>query len=48
MDVLLTMLTEKNCFTQFIQKFIKIEAWLLTFFIYLYNQLSSIHSIFTY
>ena len=32
-----------------VQKFIEIEAWLLlTFFLYLHNQLFSIHSIVTY
>ena len=41
----LTILTGKNCYTEFS---IGIVAWLLlTFFLYLHNQLSSIHSIIT-
>ena len=46
----LMMLTGKNCvLLNSVQGFIEIEAWLLlTFFIYLCNQLSSIHSIVTY
>ena len=37
-----------NCFTQLVEEFIEIEAWLLlTFFICLHNELSSIHSIVT-
>ena len=45
--VLLTILTEKNCFIQFSTR---MAGWLLpTFFICLHNQLSSItHSIITY
>ena len=40
---------KKRCFTQFNTRFIEIETWLLlTFFIFLHNQLSSIHSIVTY
>ena len=36
-------------FTNSVQEFIEIEAWLLlTFFIYLHNQLISIYSIVTY
>ena len=41
----LTILTGKNCYTEFS---VGIVAWLLlTFFIYLHNQLSSIYSIIT-
>ena len=46
----LLMLTGRNfVLLNSVQGFIEIEAWLLlTFFIYLYNQLSSVHSIVTY
>ena len=45
-DLMLTILTGKNlCFTEFVQKFVEIQGWLLlTFFIYLHNQLSSFNS----
>ena len=46
----LTILTEKSCvLLNSVREFIELEAWLLlTFFICLYNQLSSIHSIVKY
>ena len=37
---------ENSCFTELVQKLIEIQGWLLlTFFIYLHNQLSSFNSI---